>query len=64
MDSGPRPCPPLAHVRKRLRIGWYRSPVERDGLRLTQRSDLQGWRTPFAVVATGTLTYLLFANGI
>ena len=36
--------PPLADVRKNLRVEWYRSPIERARLReLSRRSDWQGW---------------------
>ena len=59
----------LAEVRKGLRIKWYRCPVEPATLRrLMQRSDLQGWLQAgghlLLFIATGTLTWLLFANGI
>ena len=44
-DNGaPRSYPPLAEVRERLKVGWYRCPSEPALLRqLMQRSDLQGW---------------------
>jgi fatty acid desaturase len=36
--------PPLAEVRKSLRVKWYRSPIEFATLReLSKRSDVQGW---------------------
>ncbi len=36
--------PPLADVRKSLRVDWYRCPIEPAKLReLSKRSDLQGW---------------------
>ncbi|MCE2489174.1 MAG: fatty acid desaturase [Anaerolineae bacterium] len=36
--------PPLADVRKTLRVEWYRSPIPGKTLReLSRRSDLQGW---------------------
>ena len=36
--------PPLADVRKTLRVEWYRSPISGKRLReLSQRSDRQGW---------------------
>ncbi len=36
--------PPLADVRKTLRVDWYRSPIPGAKLReLSRRSDLQGW---------------------
>ena len=59
----------LAEVRSSLRINWYRCPVEPATLRrLMQRSDLQGWLQAgghlLLFLATGSLTYLLFANGI
>ena len=61
--------PSLAEVRNSLRIKWYRCPVEPATLRrLMQRSDLQGWLQAgghlLLYLATGALTYLLFANGI
>ena len=57
----------LAEVRNSLRINWYRCPVEPATLRrLMQRSDLQGWLQAgghlLLFLATGTLTYLLFAQ--
>ena len=61
--------PSLEEVRNSLRIRWYRCPIEPATLRrLMQRSDLQGWLQAgghlLLFIATGTLTYLLFANGI
>ena len=51
--------PPLAEVRKNLRIDWYRCPIERDQLRrLSQASDVRG-----AVQAVGHLV-LLAATGL
>ncbi len=36
--------PPLAEVRKTLRVKWYRSPISHERLReLSSRSDKQGW---------------------
>jgi len=36
--------PPLADVRKNLRVKWYRSPISHERLReLSQRTDRQGW---------------------
>ena len=69
MVSETRRYPPLAHVRKNLKIRWYRCSIEPDLLRrLTQRSDLQGWLQAgghfLLFVATGTLSYLLFANRV
>ena len=54
--------PPLAQVRKTLRVSWYRSPIDAQRLReLSKRSDLQGWFQAgghFALFAgTGTLVY-------
>ena len=44
--------PPLSEVRRNLRIGWYRCPIERAKLReLSKRSDLRG-----AFQAVGHLT--------
>ena len=59
--------PPLADVRKSLRVDWYRCPIEPARLReLSKRSDLQGWFQAgghlalFAV--TGTLVYLFWSQ--
>ena len=59
--------PPLADVRKSLRVDWYRCPIEPAKLReLSKRSDLQGWFQAgghlalFAV--TGTLVYLFWSQ--
>jgi len=39
------PYPPLAEVRKTLRVKWYRSPIAHKRLReLSTRSDTQGWK--------------------
>ena len=59
--------PPLADVRKTLRVEWYRSPIEHATLReLSKRSDLQGWWQAVGHLAlfaiTGTLTFLLWAQ--
>lgn len=59
--------PPLAEVRKTLRVKWYRSPIKHDKLReLSKRSDLQGWIQAgghlalFAV--TGALVYICWSQ--
>ena len=59
--------PPLADVRRTLRVKWYRSPVDPGLLRqLMRRSDLQGWWQALGVIGylTGTalLTYYFFAQ--
>ena len=42
--------PPLAKVRKTLRVEWYRSPIPAAKLReLSRRSDRQGWFQPAAI---------------
>ena len=71
-DSSPRDGtgaihPPLADVRKNLRVEWYRCPIEHTTLReLSKRSDLQGWLQTgghLALVAlSGTLTFLLWSQ--
>ena len=58
---------PLADVRRRMRVKWYRSPIDKDVLRkLMQRSDLQGWFQSLGHLAlwagTGFLTYYLFTQ--
>lgn len=59
--------PPLAEVRKTLRVQWYRCPIEFARLReLSERSDAQGWFQAgghlalFAV--TGTSVFLLWSQ--
>ena len=59
--------PPLAQVRRTLRVKWYRSPIDPRRLRaLMQRSDLKGLLQcggALAVVAaSGVLTYYLFVQ--
>ena len=59
--------PPLADVRKTLRVEWYRCPIEHATLReLSKRNDLQGWLQAgghLALVAlSGTLTFLLWSQ--
>jgi len=63
--SGTRP--PLADVRRTLRVKWYRSPIDPGLLRqLMRRSDLQGWWQTLGVIGylTGTalLSYHFFAQ--
>ena len=60
--------PPLADVRRTLRVKWYRSPIDPGLLRqLMRRSDLQGWWQTLGVIGylTGTalLSYHFFAQG-
>ena len=59
--------PPLAEVRKNLRVEWYRSPIEGARLReLSKRSDLQGWFQAMGHLAlfagTGALVYFFWAR--
>ena len=59
--------PPLADVRRTLRVKWYRSPIDPGLLRqLMKRSDLQGWWQALGVIGylTGTalLTWHFFAQ--
>ena len=61
--------PPLAEVRGRLRVKWYRSPVDPATLRrLMQRSDLQGWLQAGGHLAlgvvTGALVWWCWARGL
>ena len=61
------PRPPLADVRRSLRVKWYRSPIEPALLRrLMQRSDLQGWLQTLGVgaclVGMALVTAWLFAR--
>ena len=56
---------PLDKVRKKLRINWYRCPLERDKLReLNRRSNLRGLLQALGhlmlMAGTGVLTYYLF----
>ena len=58
---------PLSEVRNRLRIDWYRCPVERDTLKaLSERSDLLGFAQSLGhlgiLVLTGALSLYLFAQ--
>ena len=60
--------PPLAQVRERLKVGWYRSPLAPGTLRqLMQRSDLHGWLQAgghlLLLVALGVLTFWLWSTG-
>ena len=57
--------PPLAEVRKTLRVKWYRVPIERAKLlELSRRSDAQGWFQAGGhlalFMATAALVYLLW----
>jgi len=61
--------PPLAKVRKDLRVKWYRSPIEFAKQReLSKRSDVQGWLQAGGHLAlfafTGTLVYLFWSQQI
>ena len=52
--------PPLADVRRTLRVKWYRSPIDPGLLRqLMQRNDLQGWWQALGVIGYMTGTALL-----
>jgi fatty acid desaturase len=60
------PFPPLADVRKNLRVRWYRSPIDPQVLRaLSTRSDRQGWLQAGGHLAlfvlTGSLVYVLWS---
>ena len=60
---------PLAQVRKKFRVNWYRCPIEPATLRtLMRRSDRQGMLQAVGHLAlfggTGLLTYFLFAQQI
>ena len=59
--------PPLAEVRKNLRVEWYRSPIEHAKLReLSKRSDMQGWFQAMGHLAifagTGALVYFFWSQ--
>ncbi len=59
--------PPLADVRKSLKVKWYRCPIDGPKLRaFTKRSDAQGWFQAgghlLLFVLTGTITYLFWAQ--
>ena len=61
--------PPLAEVRKDLRVEWYRCPIDGPKLReLSRRSDLQGWYQAGGHLAlfllTGALTYFFWLQQI
>ncbi len=61
--------PPLGEVRKKLRIKWYRCPIDSDDLRaLIQRSNLRGAFQAVGHIGlwccTGTLTFLAFEHGL
>ena len=60
---------PLAEVRKNLRVGWYRCPIEHAKLReLSKRSDLRGWFQAgghlVLFAGTGALVYLFWSQQI
>lgn len=57
--------PPLSEVRKRLKINWYRCPIDPARLReLTQKSDIKGFLQSMGhlllIAALGTTAVLLF----
>lgn len=61
--------PPLADVRRELRVEWYRCPVKRAKLReLSKRSDLQGLFQTVGHLAlftcTGALVYFCWSREI
>ncbi len=61
--------PPLSDVRKRLKVDWYRCPIDPERLReLARRSDARGWFQSMGhlllIAATGTVTHLFFVNQI
>lgn len=61
--------PPLTEVRKKLKIDWYRCPIDRGKLReLTARSDVKGLLQSVGhlalIAATGTLSILFFERGL
>ena len=61
-----RTYPPLADARRVLRVGWYRSPVERRTLHaLVERSDAKGWFQAgghlLLFITTGTATWASWA---
>jgi fatty acid desaturase len=61
------PYPPLAEVRKNLRVEWYRCPIKHASLReLSKRSNMQGWFQTgghlILFAATGSLTYYLWSE--
>ena len=60
---------PLEQVRQKIRIKWYRCPIEKDTLRkLTRRSNFRGFLQALGhlalAAATGVLTYILFLEQI
>ena len=61
-NKGPEQYQPLNAVRKKLRIKWYRSPIDKEILReLTLKSDFKGWVQASGHLAvfllTGIITY-------
>ena len=60
-----RVYPPLAEVKKRLKIEWYRCPIDTGTLKhLARRSDLRGFAQSLGflalIVLTGGFTYYFF----
>jgi len=58
---------PLAEVRQKLRVEWYRCPINSTKLReLMKRHDLQGWFQAtghlILLVGTGLLSYFLWSR--
>jgi fatty acid desaturase len=65
----PKEYEPLEQVRKKLRISWYRCPIEPAKLKeLTRRSDLQGALQTLGHLAllavTGLASWYFFSRGI
>jgi fatty acid desaturase len=61
------PYPPLAEVRKNLRVEWYRCPIKHANLReLSKRSNMQGWFQTgghlILFTATGSMAYYLWSE--
>ena len=59
--------PPLAQVRRNMRVKWYRSPIDKNVLHtIMERSDLQGWFQCLGhltlAAGSGALTYYLFVQ--
>jgi len=56
---------PLSDVKKRLKIDWYRTPIDSTKLKsLVRRRDIRGWRQALGylvlIAVTGGITYYLF----
>lgn len=61
------PYPPLAEVRKNLKVQWYRCPIEHQKLReLSRRSNLQGWFQTgghlILFAGTGAVSFVLWSE--